>query len=105
MVKTKNGYTTLNYFCIHVNDHTRVAIKVKRLLEIGDANNVLSSTKSNGRTPLQFATARGIFNKINNRLTPQNTIHISLQDQQEETKDQLEEAKEHTQKIQEDAAQ
>jgi len=71
MAKTKYGSTALHLLCDKINDHTKTAHKIKLLLEVGDANVLLSTKLSNGKTPVQIATNRGASDEIKNLLTPQ----------------------------------
>eukprot|EP00979_Chaetoceros_neogracilis_P005806 scaffold1116_cov154-Chaetoceros_neogracile.AAC.1 len=56
MAKDKNGNTALHSLCIATKRHTKVAEKIKLILQIGDANLLLSAKDRVGKTPLEIAT-------------------------------------------------
>ena len=71
MAKNKNVSTALHHFCIHINEHNAAAAIIKLLLEVGDAN-VLLSTKNRyhgGDTLLQRAHYIGASDEIKILLT------------------------------------
>eukprot|EP00979_Chaetoceros_neogracilis_P017275 scaffold10198_cov324-Chaetoceros_neogracile.AAC.3 len=58
MAKDKNGNTALHDLCWNIKKHTKVAEKIKLILQIGDANLLLSAKDRVGKTPLEIATDR-----------------------------------------------
>jgi ankyrin repeat protein len=71
MAKNKNGNTALHNLCWYIRSHTKVAQKIKLILEVGDANLLLSTKNRVGKTPLKIATGRGASKTIKNLLTLQ----------------------------------
>ena len=69
-----HGATALHYLCSNIYKHSKVADKIKLLLEVGDANFLLSTKDIGGvgKTPLQHATEKraATSNRIKNLLTP-----------------------------------
>jgi hypothetical protein len=66
-----HGDTALHYLCWYIKAHTKVAEKVKLILEVGDANVLLSTKNFNGKTPLEIAADKGASKKIKKLLTIQ----------------------------------
>jgi ankyrin repeat protein len=74
MAEDKAGDTALHDLCLYMNRHTKVAAKIKLILQVGDANLLLSAKSSWGNTPLEIATDNGASNiQIKNLLTLQST--------------------------------
>jgi ankyrin repeat protein len=71
MAKDDNGDTALHLVCWYIKAHTKVAEKVKLILEVGDANLLLSTKNFNGKTPLEIAADKGASKKIKKLLTIQ----------------------------------
>jgi ankyrin repeat protein len=71
MAKDDNGDTALHYLCWYIKAHTKVAEKIKLILEVGDANLLLSTKNFNGKTPLEIAADKGASKKIKKLLTIQ----------------------------------
>jgi hypothetical protein len=69
MAKDKYGETALHWLCWL--RHTKAAKKIILILEVGDANLLLATKNSNGKTPLEFATDKGASKKIKRILTVQ----------------------------------
>jgi hypothetical protein len=62
MAKDKDGDTALHFLCWNINRHTKAAEKIKLILQVGDANLILSTKCSWGNTPLEIATDNGASN-------------------------------------------
>jgi hypothetical protein len=79
MAKDENGdHTALHFLCWSIGEHTKVAEKINLILEVGDANLLLLSTKDNGgQTPLKIATEEGASKRIKKLLTLQSTTSVS----------------------------
>ena len=75
MAKNDDGDTALHYLCYNINDHSKVVNKIKLLLEVGDANVLLSTKGNDGKTPLEIATMMCASNKIKILLTPQSNFN------------------------------
>jgi hypothetical protein len=75
MAKCRNGNTTLHRLCYAIKRHTKVAEKINLILQVGDANLLLSTKDNDGETPLEIATAKGASNKIKKLLTLQSTTN------------------------------
>jgi hypothetical protein len=71
MAKRKNGDTALHDLCWFIKKHTKVYEKVKLILQVGDANLLLSTKDNDGQTPLEIATDKGASEKIKNLLAVQ----------------------------------
>jgi ankyrin repeat protein len=71
MAKNKKGDTALHYLCLFIKSHTKVAEKMNLVLQIGDANLLLSMKGNDGQTPLEIATDKGASKRIKRRLTLQ----------------------------------
>eukprot|EP00979_Chaetoceros_neogracilis_P012952 scaffold3564_cov264-Chaetoceros_neogracile.AAC.2 len=56
MAKDKNGNTALHCLRYKIKRHTKVAEKIKLILQVGDANLLLSAKNRVGKTPLEIAT-------------------------------------------------
>eukprot|EP00979_Chaetoceros_neogracilis_P010178 scaffold2395_cov283-Chaetoceros_neogracile.AAC.15 len=69
MAKSKDGDNALHHLCWSIERHTKAAEIIKLILQVGDANLLLSITDSNGETPLEIATGRDASNKIKKLLT------------------------------------
>jgi ankyrin repeat protein len=55
MAKNSTGDTALHFLCSSIEEHTRPAKKIKLILQVGDANLLLSSKNHAGQTPLEIA--------------------------------------------------
>jgi E3 ubiquitin-protein ligase RNF1/2 len=78
MAKDTYGNTAMHNVRHHsINDHTRVADKIKLLLQVGDADLLLVTRRNDGKTPLQFATEEGASDEIRNLLTPQSYSNLN----------------------------
>jgi hypothetical protein len=77
MAKNDNGNTALHDLCWFIEGHTKVAEKVKLILQVGDANLLLSAKNLVGKTPLKLATEEGASNIIKKLLTVQSTTNFT----------------------------
>ena len=78
MAKDEGGYTALHNLCFYIKKLTKVAEKIKLILQVGDANQLLSAKSHAGKTPLEIATdQQGACNKIMKLLTVQ-SIYNSM---------------------------
>jgi hypothetical protein len=68
MAKDKNGTTALHYLCLFIKTHPKI---IKLILQVGDANLLLSTKDNDGQTPLEIATDRGASKEIQKLLTVQ----------------------------------
>jgi ankyrin repeat protein len=75
MAKDKGGETTLHHLCRYIVKHTKAAEIIKLILQVGDANLLLSTKNCVGRTPLKLATDKGASNIIKKLLTLQSTTN------------------------------
>jgi ankyrin repeat protein len=73
MAKDEDGDTALHFLCWNINRHTKAAEKIKLILQVVDANLLLSAKCSWGNTPLEIATDNGASNIIKKLLTLQST--------------------------------
>jgi ankyrin repeat protein len=64
MAKDKGGETALHNLCWLIKKHTKAAEKIKLILQVGDANLLLSTKDNDGNTPLEIATDKGASNRI-----------------------------------------
>jgi hypothetical protein len=66
MAKEKNGsnQTALHNLCWSIKKHTKAAEKINLILQVGDANLLLSTKDNDGKTPLEIATDKDAFNII-----------------------------------------
>jgi hypothetical protein len=71
MAEDKDGDTALYNLCRRIKRHTKVAEKIKLILEVGDANLLLSTKIRVGNTPLEIATGKGASKRIKKLLTIQ----------------------------------
>jgi hypothetical protein len=71
MAKSKYGNTALQVLYMRINPHTKAAEKIKLMLQVGDANLLLSTKNIFGKTPLEIATDKGASNIIKKLLTLQ----------------------------------
>jgi hypothetical protein len=71
MAKSKHGETALHDLCRYIVKHTKVAEIIKLILQVGDANVLLSAKDHDGQTPLKVATDRGASKEIQKLLTVQ----------------------------------
>jgi|AntRauTorckE5430_2_1112549.scaffolds.fasta_scaffold07923_2 ankyrin repeat protein len=73
MAKSMDDNAALHSLCLYIKKHTKVAEKVKLILEVGDANLLLSARNYHlaGKTPLEIATDNGASNIIKELLTVQ----------------------------------
>jgi len=69
MAKNENDQTALLYLCWCIKGRTKVAEKIKLILQVGDANQLLSAKSHAGKTPLEIVTGNGASKKIKNLLT------------------------------------
>ena len=77
MAKGKDGCTALHHLCWRIKQNTKVAEKIKLILQIGDANILLSIKNLLGKTPLEIATDKGASKKIKKLLTLQSTTTVA----------------------------
>eukprot|EP00979_Chaetoceros_neogracilis_P004242 scaffold746_cov293-Chaetoceros_neogracile.AAC.30 len=75
MAKSKCGDTALHDLCWNIKKHTKAAEKIKLILQVGDANLLLSTKNFEGRTPLEIATDKGASNLIKMLLTVQSNYN------------------------------
>jgi hypothetical protein len=75
MVKDSYGNTALHELCLYIEEHTKVAEKIKLILQVGDANLLLSTKNLEGETLLKIATDNGASNIIKKLLTLQSTTN------------------------------
>jgi ankyrin repeat protein len=75
MAKNKYGNTALHCLCIAIKRHTKAAEKIKLILQVGDANLLLSAKNRVGKTPLEIATDKGASNIIKELLTLQSNFN------------------------------
>jgi ankyrin repeat protein len=75
MAKDKNGNTALLHLCYNIKKHTKAAEKIKLILQVGDANLLLSAKNRVGKTPLEIATDKGASNIIKELLTIQSNFN------------------------------
>jgi DnaJ-class molecular chaperone len=61
MAKRNGGSTALHFLCASIKKHTKVAEKIKLMLQVGDANLLLSAKDYLGKTPYEIATRQGFF--------------------------------------------
>eukprot|EP00979_Chaetoceros_neogracilis_P006879 scaffold1400_cov140-Chaetoceros_neogracile.AAC.2 len=71
MAKSKGGDTALHWLCWYIKRHTKVAEKIKLILQVGDANLLLAAKDHDGQTPLENATDKGASIPIKKLLTLQ----------------------------------
>jgi ankyrin repeat protein len=71
MAKSKRGYTALHRLCWYIKEHTKVAEIIMLILQVGDANLLLSAKNHDGKTPLEIATDKGASKRIKKLLTLQ----------------------------------
>jgi hypothetical protein len=71
MAKSKDGDNALHWLCYCIKKHTKVAEKVKLILQVGDANLLLSTKDDDGNRPLEIAAHNGASNVIKKILTVQ----------------------------------
>eukprot|EP00979_Chaetoceros_neogracilis_P004844 scaffold842_cov287-Chaetoceros_neogracile.AAC.7 len=71
MAKTKGGGTALHLVCWFIRSHTKVAEKIKLILQAGDDTLLMAAEKFKGKTPLEIATKEGASKKIKRILTVQ----------------------------------
>jgi ankyrin repeat protein len=66
----------LHCLCYNIKRHTtKVAERIKLILQIGDANLLLSAKNRVGKTPLEIATDKGASNVIKELLTIQSNFN------------------------------
>jgi hypothetical protein len=73
MAKDSYGETALHDLCRWIEELTKVAEKIKLILQVGDDNLLLSTMNLRGQTPLEIATDKGASKKIKKLLTVQST--------------------------------
>jgi len=78
MAKDQDGNTALHTLCYHINSHTETTNKTKLLLEVGDANVLLSTKNKCGKLPLQIATSKDASDEIKILLTPQTNSNSNI---------------------------
>jgi|AntRauTorckE5430_2_1112549.scaffolds.fasta_scaffold06428_1 ankyrin repeat protein len=69
MAKSKKGNTALHFLCWSIGEHTKVAEKINLILQVGDANLLLSTKDNDGQTPLEIVTDNGASKRIKKLLT------------------------------------
>jgi|AntRauTorckE5430_2_1112549.scaffolds.fasta_scaffold06326_1 hypothetical protein len=77
MAKDNIGYTALHHLCRRITRHTKVAEIIKLILQVGDANLILSAKNHAGNTPLEIATKEGASKKVKTLLTVQSTTPVA----------------------------
>jgi hypothetical protein len=77
MVKDQDGNTALHNLCYYINSHTETANRTKLLLEVGDANVLLSTKNKYEKSPLQIATSKHASDEIKILLIPQTNFSSS----------------------------
>jgi hypothetical protein len=77
MAKSKGGYTALHHLCRCIEKHTKVAEKIKLILQAGDANLLLATKYFNGETALEIVTDKGASKEIKKLLTLQSTTSVA----------------------------
>lgn len=65
-----DAYTALHYLCKHMEKHQDLQKKIELLLKTGDADELLRSRNSEGKSPLDLAKEKKASKKILNLLTP-----------------------------------
>eukprot|EP00979_Chaetoceros_neogracilis_P002408 scaffold416_cov199-Chaetoceros_neogracile.AAC.1 len=75
MAKDKKGDTALHHLCLCIEEHNDADEKIKLILQVGDANLLLSTKNFEGRTPLEIATENCASNLIKELLTLQSTTN------------------------------
>jgi hypothetical protein len=75
MAKDDNGDTALHNLCLFIKRHAKAAEIIKLILQVGDANLLLSTKDYAGQTPLEIATEEGASNIIKKLLTVQSTTN------------------------------
>jgi hypothetical protein len=75
MAKDKYGDNALHYLCLFIKRHAKAAEKIKLILQVGDANLLLSTKDYAGQTPLESATEEGASNIIKKLLTVQSSTN------------------------------
>eukprot|EP00979_Chaetoceros_neogracilis_P011214 scaffold2723_cov266-Chaetoceros_neogracile.AAC.2 len=73
MAKDKKGDTALHNLCWYIEEHTKAAEKINFILQVGDANLLLSGKNKAGQTPLEIATSRDASKRLKKLLTVQST--------------------------------
>jgi ankyrin repeat protein len=76
MAKNKGGNTALHYLCRLIKRHARPAKKIKLILQVGDANLLLSTKDYAGQTPLEIADDMDASSEIKKLLKLQSTTLI-----------------------------
>jgi ankyrin repeat protein len=76
MAKDNYGNTALHYLCRRIKRHTRPAKKIKLILQVGDANLLLSTKYHAGQTPLEIADDMDASSEIKKLLKLQSTTLI-----------------------------
>jgi hypothetical protein len=64
MAKDKHGDTALHWLCWCIKKHTKVAEKIKLILQVGDVDLLLATHNHAGDTPLEIAADNGTSNLI-----------------------------------------
>lgn len=54
MMKNKKGNNALRHLCHNIKKHTRAGEKINLLLEVGDANVLLSNNAADRKTPVHL---------------------------------------------------
>eukprot|EP00979_Chaetoceros_neogracilis_P008262 scaffold1833_cov263-Chaetoceros_neogracile.AAC.23 len=77
MAKDDIGDTALHFLCWSIKKHTKVAEKINLILQVGDANLLLSTKDHFRQTPLEIVTDNGASKRIKKLLTLQSTTSVS----------------------------
>jgi hypothetical protein len=78
MAEDKDGETALHDLCWSIEEHTKVAEKIKLILKVGDDTVLLSAKDNDGQTPLEIVTDKGVLsNRIKKLLTLQSTTSVT----------------------------
>ena len=76
LVVAKNdfGNTALHYLCEYIKNrrHTKTANTIKLMLQVSGTETILTEKNDNGKTPLDYATAKGASDEIKALLRPRN---------------------------------
>jgi hypothetical protein len=77
MAKDEDGDNALHCLCIAIKTHTKVAEKIKLILQVGDANLLLSTKNHDEKKTLEIATDNGASKRIKKLLTVQSTTSVA----------------------------
>jgi hypothetical protein len=75
MAKSRIGNTALHSLCGFIKTHTKATETIKLILQVGDANLLLSAKSIFGTTPLEIATDKGASNIIKKLLAVQSATN------------------------------